>query len=77
MANTPAKPTPKAKPDSDIQPTAAQKGALQPTDTSETRMFQTGGPTPDGREALTKDEARARGFHWLDTDDEAKAKEKK
>jgi hypothetical protein len=64
-----------SKNEPDLQPTEAQKGALQPTDTSETRLFQTGNASfADGREPLTKEQARARGFHWLDTDEEAKAK---
>jgi hypothetical protein len=71
--------TPKAKgltEETDIQPDQGHRNALEPVDKSDVRAFQTGAPGhPDGREMLSKEEARARGFHWLDTEDkEAKAK---
>jgi hypothetical protein len=74
-----AKDEPKAKgltKETDIQPDQGHRNALEPVDKSDVRAFQTGAPGhPDGREMLSKEEARARGFHWLDTDDkEAKAK---
>jgi hypothetical protein len=70
--------TTKLTDETDVQPTEAHKNALQPVDTSDTRMFQTGNPAfADGREPLTKDEARSRGFHWLDTDEDEKSKSKK
>jgi hypothetical protein len=70
---------PKAKgltEETDIQPNQGHRNLLEPVDKSDVRSFQTGAPGhPDGREMLSKEEARARGFHWLDTDDkEAKAK---
>ena len=61
----------------DIQPSQGARNAIEPVDKSDVRAFQTGTPGhPDGREMLSKEEARARGFHWLDTDDE-EAKTKK
>lgn len=61
--------TTKLTEETDIQPPESVKNTLQPFDTSETRWFQTNAAgATDGREALTKEEARARGFHWLDTD---------
>jgi hypothetical protein len=61
----------------DLQPSRAQRNMIEPVDTSDTRSFQTG-VGPDGRENLTKEEARAKGFHWLETEDElAKSKGKK
>ena len=67
--------TTKLTDETDIQPSAAHKNTLLPVDTSEKRWFQTNaaGQT-DGREALTKEEARARGFHWLETDEETKSR---
>jgi hypothetical protein len=74
-----AKDEPKVKgltEETDIQPNQGHRNLLEPVDKSDVRSFQTGTPGhPDGREMLSKEEARARGFHWLDTDDkEAKAK---
>ena len=62
--------TTKLTDETDTQPTPAHKNTLLPVDTSETRWFQTNAAgATDGREALTKEEARARGFHWLETDE--------
>ena len=62
--------------ETDIQPAQGHRNLIEPVDKSDVRSFQTGTPGhPDGREMLSKEEARARGFHWLDTDeDQAKAK---
>jgi len=62
--------TTKLTDETDIQPSEGHKNTLLPVDTSEKRWFQTNAAgATDGREALTKEEARARGFHWLETDE--------